>query len=215
MRPSFALIAERARRTFSSIEDLKLRVPLNKEELRTLAEIGALNGLAEHRRAALWEAERKVAADDLFAFREESQSPLLPMNGMERLQSDYQGMSLTTGLHPMALLREQLPDVWRAVDLPQARDGQTVRIAGNVICRQRPGTAKGFVFISLEDETGISNAIVAPGLFEKLRLVITSEPYLMIEGRLQNKENVILIQARRIERLPHGDLSGSSSYDFH
>ena len=137
------------------------------------------------------------------------------MTDAERLEADYEGMSLTTGPHPMSLLRDQLHDVWRAIDLHKARDGETVRIAGNVICRQRPGTAKGFVFISLEDETGISNAIVAPPLFEKLRLVITSESFLVIEGRLQNKENVILIQARNIERLAHSNLSGSASYDFH
>jgi error-prone DNA polymerase len=89
-----------------------------------------------------------------------------------------------------------------------------VRIAGNVICRQRPGTAKGFVFISLEDETGISNAIVAPPLFEKLRLVITQEPFLIIEGKLQNSENVIVVQARHIRALPHDQLVAGASHDF-
>jgi error-prone DNA polymerase len=99
------------------------------------------------------------------------------MNPVERLRADYAGMQLTTGQHPMALLRPRLPDVWRAADLPKARHGDIVRIAGNVICRQRPGTAKGFVFISLEDETGISNAIVSPPLFEELRLVITTNRF--------------------------------------
>ena len=97
----------------------------------------------------------------------------------------------------------------------QARHGQIIQIAGNVICRQRPGTAKGFVFVSLEDETGVSNAIVAPKLFETLRLVITQEPFLRITGRLQNTDNVIVIQARVIEALNHGTLAGSASYDFH
>ena len=115
----------------------------------------------------------------------------------------------------MALVRSQLKDVWRATDLAQVKHGQTVRIAGNVICRQRPGTAKGFVFISLEDETGVSNAIVTPPLFEKLRLVITQEPFLIIEGKLQNTENVIVVQARRIKALPHEQLVGSGSHDFH
>jgi len=115
------------------------------------------------------------------------------------------------------LLRKNLEaqNIWRACDLPKAKNGQTIRIAGNVICRQRPGTAKGFVFITLEDETGMSNAIVAPKLFEKLRLVITQESFLLIEGRLQNSENVILIQTKHIERLSHENLEGSSSYDFH
>ena len=83
-----------------------------------------------------------------------------------RIQADFEGLGLTLGRHPMALLRPQLPGVLRAGDLPNAPDGSVVRIAGNVICRQRPGTAKGYVFISLEDETGISNAIVAPPLSE-------------------------------------------------
>jgi len=139
------------------------------------------------------------------------------MNPAERLRADYNGTHLTTGPHPMALLRKTLEpqNIWRACDLPQAKAGDTIRIAGNVICRQRPGTAKGFVFISLEDETGISNAIVAPKLFEELRLVITQESFLMIEGRLQNSEGSIVIKAQRIERLAHENFAGSSSYDFH
>ena len=137
------------------------------------------------------------------------------MNALERLSADFTGMHLTTGRHPMALIRPQLQDVWRASDLPKARHGDYLRIAGNVICRQRPGTAKGFVFISLVVETGISNAIVRPDLFETLRLVITEESFLLIEGRLQNVDNVIHVRAEKIERLKHEQLVGSVSYDFH
>ncbi len=114
----------------------------------------------------------------------------------------------------MALLRSRLPGVWRASDLPKAEHGLRLRIAGNVICRQRPGTAKGFVFISLEDETGVSNAIVPPPLFEAQRLVITEESFLVIEGRLQHVDGVIHIKAERIERLDHHPLPASASYDF-
>src|SRR5437899_2983022 len=89
-----------------------------------------------------------------------------------------------------------------------------VRIAGNVICRQRPGTAKGIVFISLEDETGIANAIVAPELFEKCRLLITQEASLIIEGEVQKTDGVIHIKARRIEPLPHEQLMSPESHDF-
>jgi error-prone DNA polymerase len=137
------------------------------------------------------------------------------MNAKERLAADFNGMGLTTGPHPMALIRSQLSDVWRAADLPRGRHGQIVRIAGNVICRQRPGTAKGFVFISLEDETGVANAIVTPPLFEKLRLVITEESFLQIEGALQNVDNVISVKARHVEALRHDQLMGSASHDFH
>ena len=133
----------------------------------------------------------------------------------ERVKADYETMNLTTGPHPMKLLRESLPNVWRAIDLKQARHKSIVQIAGNVICRQRPGTAKGFVFISLEDETGVSNAIVTPDLFEKLRLVITEESFLLIEGEVQNSDGVVLIKAQKIKPLAHAQLIGSESHDFH
>src|SRR5262249_34432908 len=142
-------------------------------------------------------------------------SPLLPMSYDERIQADYTGMQLTTGSHPMALLRHRLPGIWRAADLPKAKPGGISRIAGNVICRQTPGPAKGVVFVSLEDETGISNAIVSSELFELQRLVLTQEAFLIIEGKLQNIDNVIHIKARRIERLNHDSRVASPSYDFH
>ena len=233
-------------RPFTSLEDFKARTHFNKVELRTLAEIGALNCFAAHRRDALWQVEQTYHPDDLLhdmecggltplsipkdrdisSAREHPKSkaasshrtpycPLPPMNPLERLQSDFAGLDLTTGPHPMALIRPHLKNILRAADLPSARHDQLVRVAGNVICRQRPGTAKGFVFISLEDETGISNAIVMPQLFEKLRLVITQEPFLLITGRLQHQDNVISIKAHHIEGLHYENLVGSSSHDFH
>jgi error-prone DNA polymerase len=132
----------------------------------------------------------------------------------ERVKADYETMNLTTGPHPMKLLRGSLPNIWRASDLAQARHGATVQIAGNVICRQRPGTAKGFVFISLEDETGVSNAIVEPDLFERFRLAITEEAFLLIEGEVQNSDGVVLIKTREIRALMHKELIGSESHDF-
>src|SRR5207247_2230511 len=112
------------------------------------------------------------------------------------------------GPHPMKLLRPNFPNAWRAIDLPRARHGSVIQIAGNVICRQRPGTAKGFVFVSLEDETGVSNAIVDPDFFERFRLTITEESFLLIEGEVQNTDNVVLIKAREIKRLAHAELAG-------
>ena len=201
---------ERKHRQFDSLDDFKRRVPLSKDELRTLAELGALNCFAEHRRAAMWEVEETLH-DDLLT---SSTSQLAAMTLAERVCADYETMNLTTGPHPMKLLRESLPNIWRAIDLVHARHGSTIQIAGNVICRQRPGTAKGFVFISLEDETGVSNAIVDPDLFERLRLVITEEAFLLIEGEVQNSDNVVLIKAREIKPLVHEQLIGSESHDF-
>jgi error-prone DNA polymerase len=225
------LVRQRGACTFGSLKDFKERVRLTKEELRTLAELGALNCFAQHRRAAMWEAEepapeglfvvarvgdpgRERAGSRATGITDPGYNPLRPMTLPERVQADYEGMNLTTGPHPMKLLREQLPEVWRAGDLVAARHGATVEIAGNVICRQRPGTAKGFVFISLEDETGVANAIVTPDLFERSRLVITEEPFLLIEGEVQNTDNVVLVKARKIRPLAHAQLAGSESHDF-
>jgi len=213
---------------FDSLDDFKRRVSLSKDELRTLAELGALNCFADHRRAAMWKVEETLH-DDLVgtlrcnaspartvrsAQRADPTSPLVPMTMPERVRADYETMNLTAGPHPMKLLRERLPDIWRAIDLSKAKHGATVQIAGNVICRQRPGTAKGFVFVSLEDETGVSNAIVDPDLFEQYRLLITEEDFLLIEGEVQNSDNVVLIKTREIRSLAHDELVGSESHDF-
>lgn len=211
------LVRQHQEQRFSSLEDFRRRVDLTREELRTLAELGALNGLTDHRRDALWRVEESMHDDLLGRGLQVAANcnPLVPMTLPERVQADYEKMNLTTGPHPMKLLREKLPNIWRATDLAQARHGDTVQIAGNVICRQRPGTAKGFVFISLEDETGVSNSIVTPALFEKLRLVITEETFLLIEGKVQNSEGVVLIKAKKILPLAHEQLEGAGSHDFH
>ncbi|PYJ10646.1 MAG: error-prone DNA polymerase [Verrucomicrobia bacterium] len=235
------LIRQRQDRQFDSLHDFKQRVLLSKDELRTLAELGALNCFAEHRRAAMWNVEETLHDDllgsagaspavsrasrdtlrELFGGGAERSpesvrgAPLTPMTLPERVRADYETMNLTTGPHPMKLLRGNLPHIWRAIDLVHARHGSIIQIAGNVICRQRPGTAKGFVFISLEDETGVSNAIVEPELFERFRLLITEEAFLLIEGEVQNSDNVVLIKAREIRPLAHAELIGSESHDFH
>jgi error-prone DNA polymerase len=221
------LVRHREEQSFTSLNDFKRRVPLSKEELRNLAELGAFNCFAEHRRAAMWNVEETLhddllrsppivrAAETLDPSAAASTTPLKPMTMPERVKADYQTMNLTTGPHPMKLLRQIIPNAWRAIDLAQAKDGIDVQIAGNVICRQRPGTAKGFVFISLEDETGVANAIVDPDLFERFRLTITEESFLVIEGDVQNSDNVVLIKTRDIRPLLHEQLVGSESHDFH
>jgi error-prone DNA polymerase len=207
------LLVQRAQSPFTSLDDLKARTPLTKDELRTLAEIGALNQVSEHRRAALWNVERTRHDGDLFT-EASQETPLAAMDPMERLEADYSGLRLTTGPHPMALFRASLPGVWRAADLVELKDGAWIRIAGQVICRQRPGTAKGVCFVSLEDETGIANAIVAPELFERERLKITSEPFLIIEGIAQKRQGTIHVKARKIERFATERLASPGSHDF-
>ena len=211
------IVAQRKQQPFTALGDLLRRVPLNKAERRVLAKIGALNALDKHRRSALWDVEAIFDENDLLSDLRAGQEeiPLLPMNSLERLQADYDGTRVTTGPHPMTFVRSQLPYVTRASDLHLGKHGEKVVIAGLVICRQRPGTAKGHVFVSLEDETGIANAIVRSELFEKQRLTITHEPLLEIHGRLQHVEGVVSVLAKDVRGLTAPANINGQSYDFH
>ena len=133
----------------------------------------------------------------------------------ERLAADYATLRLTTGPHPMALRRAGLKDtVWRSDQLREAPDATHVRVAGQVICRQRPGTAKGVCFVSLEDEAGITNVIVSPELFEAERLRIVTERFLLVEGVVQRRHSTVHLRALRLERLPDHGLRTADSHDF-
>ncbi|PWU10398.1 MAG: error-prone DNA polymerase [Verrucomicrobia bacterium] len=207
------ILSERGTAKFESIAHFKQRVQINPKAIRTLARIGALNGLVQNRRDGLWRVEFPSRKGDFFD--DESTVQLPTMTAFERLAADYSGTGLTTGAHPMQLVREHFPDVWRASDLSQARNGAQIKIAGLVICRQRPGTAKGFVFISLEDETGIANATVSPDLFKQRRFCITQERFLCIQGIVQINENVISVKAEQVESLFTTQIPLPRSYDFH
>ncbi len=206
-----AMLAARAERPFANIQDLVRRVPeMNQEELRDLAEIGALNFIDEarhsHRRDALWQSEAALRRTGPLLEPVQpgaALAPLAPMTSEERVAADFRGTGLTVGRHPMALRRGELirRGVLSSAELKGVVDGQWVRVAGSVICRQRPGTAKGFVFLSLEDETGISNVIVTPDLFDANKLTLVSAPYLLIEGVLQNQQGVVSVRARRVAPL--------------
>jgi error-prone DNA polymerase len=206
------------------VEDLTRRVPeLQKRELVLLAEVGALNFLNPdrrlHRRDALWQVERACRRTGplLETIDEPDQSsPLEVMTSEERLVADFHGTGLTVGPHPMAYYRDEMSrrGIVRAIDLAGIRNGKYVSIAGAVIARQRPGTAKGFVFLSLEDETGISNAIITPDTFQQHRFTIIEGKFLLIEGRLQNVDNVISVKADRVEGLPVSN-AAITSHDFH
>jgi error-prone DNA polymerase len=222
-----ALLAARsAGGPFASADDLALRVSkLNRKELVALARIGALNSLdqVEHRRDALWQVEeagRPVGpllrgfGSSLASTR--TAAPLLQMTTDERLAADYAGTGLTTGPHPMAYHRAALrrEGILSANDLLHCGNHRPVHIAGCVIARQRPGTAKGFVFLSLEDETGIANIILTPDVFERDRIVVTCSRFLRIEGTLQNQEGVIHVKAQLIVPLDITTVD-VHSHDFH
>ena len=142
-------------------------------------------------------------------------SPLASMTPLERMTADYAGTSLTIGPHPMTLRRRDLAarGIQRAIDLPRGRTGQRVRTAGMVITRQRPGTAKGFVFLTLEDETGIANVIVSPDLYARDQAAIATASFLLVDGILQNIDGVTSVKADRVERL--GELPAAESHDFY
>jgi error-prone DNA polymerase len=211
---------------FYSVDDLTLRVPeLNRKELVALASIGALNsfGNVQHRRDALWQVEQagrpagpllrnagSINAETLASI------PLRQMTTDERLAADYSGTGLTTGLHPMAYQRASLraQGILSAVEIARKDNHRSVRIAGCVIARQRPGTAKGFVFLSLEDETGIANVIVTPDIFERDRVLVTRSRFLRIEGVLQNKDGVVHVKAQHISLLEISSVE-ITSHDFH
>ena len=217
---ALAILKARAERPFSSVDDLAVRVPeLRKDELNRLAEIGALNALDRlHRRDALWQAQRAILpVGPLLAPLEEKgePSPLVPMETEERLWADFRGTGMTIGRHPMAHRRAEMNDlgVVPAVRLAQIRDGSIVRIAGAVIVRQRPGTAKGFVFLSMEDESGVMNAIVTPPVFDRYKVEVLTETYLLIDGVLQNLDGVISVKAGRIA--PLRSSAAAAPHNFH
>jgi error-prone DNA polymerase len=238
-----ALVRERERQAFTSINDLARRVPeLRKNELVALAEVGALNSVASgqwiviskpnnwplttnhlplnfHRRDALWQVEKAARPSGPLLqeiVEPDIASPLAMMTNEERLVADFRGTGLTLGAHPMAYRRAEMNalGVRPARELPQMSNGKRVRTAGCVIARQRPGTARGFVFLSLEDETGIANAIITPDLFEKNRLLLVGEKFLLVEGTLQNLDNVVSVKADRVLPLEITN-AATQSHDFH
>jgi error-prone DNA polymerase len=244
---------------FVSLDELIARTGLRRDEVVTLADIGALNSFGYDRRSALWQAERAVrpsgalfaisdgmttdiaesargdasVSDDAWLERRSVRlqpdrhdvplqpdrlepCPLRPMTEAERLVADFAGMGLSIGRHPMALRRDELAmrGVLRAIDLRGVRHGRRVRVAGMVITRQRPGTAKGFVFLTLEDETGIANIIVRPDMFAANRLVIVEEPFLIVDGVLQAQEGVTSVRAEAVQGM-RGMTVDFNAHDFY
>jgi error-prone DNA polymerase len=219
---------ERAQAPFTSIADVARRCQLRDNEMQTLAHIGAFAAFGLTRREALWQAAA-VPREPLFKLlgcygvrllgdidnattnnlttnnltTNNLQSPLPAMSALERTLADYKGTGMTVGPHVVKHLREALVrhGALRAIDLKNARDGSWAKVAGLVIVRQRPGTAKGFCFITLEDETGTANAVVVPTVFQQYRSVIHTAAFLLVEGPLQKVDGVIHVRARRIQAL--------------
>ncbi|MBL8239631.1 MAG: error-prone DNA polymerase [Bryobacterales bacterium] len=208
-------------RPFGSIDEMKRRVPaVSKEDLYRLAELGALNKIGgseqRHRRDAVWQASLAARpSGPLFDAGGDAPSPLAPMEDLDRLHADFRNSGLSIGAHPMQYARERLDQqgVLRAGDLWNVPSERFVRVAGLVICRQQPQTAKGFVFLSLEDETGISNIIVPPKLFAEVRTTVLQHSYLLVGGVLQNQRGAISIRARKVGPVRNAQVA-VKSHDF-
>lgn len=220
------IVSESRQHPFLNLRDLVRRVPeLRTNEISTLAELGALNALPkhredQHRRGALWQAELALQpVGELLepAALDGTPAPLKPMTDGQRITADFSNSGISIGKHPMAFHREKLlrMGVSDAETAKAQRDGMLVKVAGCVITRQRPGTAKGFVFLSLEDETGIINIILRPDLFERRRQVCTSSPYVLVKGVLQSTSGVIAVKAGDVDHLSFHDSAIMRSHDFH
>lgn len=147
---------------------------------------------------------------------DDDESPLTEMEPVERMASDLLRTGVTVGAHPLALYRPQLDarGVVRACDLPRRRDGERVRVAGAVICRQRPGTAKGMLFMTLEDETGLVNVTVRPDAYEAYRALWTGPAVLEVTGVVQNREGCSVLAKEAKAAGPAERFAGIESRDF-
>jgi len=205
---------------FRSVDDLARACHLRDDQLTKLADAGALASFGLTRRAAMWQAAKAAKpAGELFeddsASRPAPRAPLRELSPVEETLADYQSAEITTGPHLLEHFRARLErdNVLSAEDLKHVPNGSRVTTAGAVIVRQRPGTAKGFVFLTLEDETGLSQAIVHPQLFSDCRSTILGHSGLIVEGIVQNAEGQASVRAERF--WPLEGLHDVQSYDFH
>jgi error-prone DNA polymerase len=214
-----AIEREQGRRAFADVEDLARRAGLRESELAALAAAGALAGFGLTRRGALWQVARvaRGAGPLLAGLPDESVSPLSEMADVDETLADYAHTGVTLGPHPLRYLRRRLArqGVVATADLVKLADGVRVRTAGSVIVRQRPGTAAGLVFMTLEDETGMAQAIVTPDLLREQRALIVSRPGLIVEGTLQKRDGTLSVKAERFWPLAGIDaLEEVRSHDF-
>lgn len=213
-------IAEEARRQpFSSLADLLRRGGLNRRELEVLASIGACASLGETRRSALWQVSAFDGHDRPLGWlmeRDATPSPLPEMSLPERYVADFQGAGLTVGRHPLYLYRNELRrrNILAAQEVARCAHGHRVKVGGVVIVRQRPSTAKGMCFATLEDETGFVNVVFTPDLFARERATITTSALLEVDGVVQSRDGVLTVRALAVAPLSL-PAPACDSRDFH
>ncbi len=185
-----------AEKPFESLEDFVFRTDLSRPALEQLAMVNAFSCFGLDRREAVWTVQGLAArGKEEFTLKNKQKVkvPLPSMTPSDVLVADYDGLGLSPNTHPMTFLRNYLNkmDVKRACDLKKARNEREIKVAGLVIIRQRPGTAKGFVFLTLEDETGLINVVVRPNLVKKSRRAIVTSSILLVRGKLEKHEGII------------------------
>jgi error-prone DNA polymerase len=203
-----AIVTERANGPYRSFDEFATRVGLKEEPLRNLALVGAFDSFGEPRRALLWRARDAHRTSPSFVRRALSlpttQAPLLPpLDEQERTALDYRITGIPTGAQIMTFYREDLArrGVLRTCDLGDGRHGSFVTVAGAVVVKQHPETAKGYVFLSIEDETGMANIIIRPATYRKYKRVLDSDAAVVVGGALQIVDGVISVQAERLDAL--------------
>jgi error-prone DNA polymerase len=195
---------------------------LSRGNLRMLAAIGALNQIGDkglHRCDALWQVEKagqRVGKLLEGIIDQDTASPLMQMEVEERLVSDHHGTGLTTGPHPMFYRRDEIRslNIKSAAQLRAMPHGRRAMIAGAVITRQRPGTASGLIFLTLEDETGNANVIVMPHVYEKYREIVLEPKFILVSGLVQNQDGIVHLKAEHVETLTVSAVR-IASHDFH
>jgi error-prone DNA polymerase len=219
-----AIEREQAAGPFAGVDDLARRTALRRDELAVLAAAGALGSFGVTRRGALWQVARasRQAGPLLAGLPDTARSPLPEMRDVDETLADFAHAGLTVGPHPVRYLRGRLDalGIVPAAGLARRRDGERVKTAGSVIVRQRPGTASGILFMTLEDETGMSQAIVKPELLAEHRALVVGSPGLVVEGILQKRDGSVSVRAERfqplseIARLPDAAFPETPSHDF-
>ena len=205
-------------RPFAGVEDLVKRAHLDKRDLEALAHAGALVGFGLGRREAIWKVRAPRHDDDLLAGVDldaaDTLPDLPPLSRGEQLVLDYVTTGVSVGDHAMKVVRGSLPSGFKSArDLETAAHGSSVSTAGLVICRQRPGTASGVVFVTLEDETGFVNLILWPKTFERWRHVATTSTLLVAHGKVERDGQVVYVVPDRLEKLSLYEVP-SMSRDF-
>jgi error-prone DNA polymerase len=217
-----AIVAARGEGPFASVADLCRRAGLSRAWATRLAEAGALGGLEPERREAVWRSlalPARTDEGDLFAGLTPSEpaAALEPAGAAELVQGDYATTGLSVRAHPMSVVRPALAGgkVRTVREVTRLADRALVEVAGMVIVRQRPETAKGIVFVSLEDETGIANLVVMPDVYERCRPVVRGSPFLVARGRVERNGQVVNVRVDGLAPLAFAPSVGHHSRDFH